>query len=111
MDFDSRRRRLQTDDYAQGQCEYHLERKGVAVPAAGVVNDEPMCARCFAGAAIHPFEKLGDELGAAEDNDARKRYFAKNAEARSRKRLRDARWRSRQRAGAAGGTCQQSVSA
>ena len=53
---------MQTDDFAQGQCEYHLERKGEAAPAACVVNDEPMCAQCFAGRAIHPFEKLGDEL-------------------------------------------------
>ena len=98
------------DESPHSVCEYHLERKGVAVPAVYVVNDEPMCARCFSGLAIFPFEKIGDEIGSATDADAKKRYFARNAEAKARKYLRDALWRARQKA-IAGGTCQQSASA
>ena len=88
---------MQTDPYALGLCEYHLERKGVAVPAARIVNDEPMCARCFAGAAIFAFEKIGDTDGDLESGDRRRAYLAKNQEAKERKRLRDALWRARQK--------------
>jgi hypothetical protein len=75
-----------------------LERKGVAVPATRIVNDEPMCAKCFAGVAIFAFKKIGDTDGDVESGDRKRRYLATNPEARDRKRLRDALWRSRQRA-------------
>jgi hypothetical protein len=88
---------VQTDDYAHGLCEYHLERKGVAVPATRIVNDEPMCPRCFAGAAIFPFEKIGDSEGSEEARESKRNYLARNQHARERKRLRDALWRDRQR--------------
>lgn len=87
---------MPTDDYALGLCEYHLERKGVAVPAARIVNDEPMCAKCFAGVAIFAFEKIGDTDGDAENGDRKRRYLSANPEAKERKRLRDALWRARQ---------------
>ena len=45
-------------------CEYHLERKGVA-SASRSVNGDWMCSRCFAGAAIFSFEKIGDTDGDA----------------------------------------------
>lgn len=93
---------MQTGDYPLRLCEYHLERKGVAVPASHVVNDEGMCARCFAGFAIFNFEKIGDTDGDVESGARRRTYLAKNPEARARlrerKRLRNALWRERQRA-------------
>jgi hypothetical protein len=106
---------LQSDDYQLGLCEYHLERKGTAVPAARIVNDEPMCAKCFAGVAIFAFEKIGDTERDVESGEQRRRYLASNPEARARlqerKRLRNALWRARQRALTSEGACQQNASA
>jgi len=85
-------------DAATGVCEYHLARKGIAVPAAHIVNDEAMCAQCIAGVAIFNFEKIGDSAGDADGTDRKRRYLAQNADARERKRFRDALWRERQRA-------------
>jgi hypothetical protein len=97
-------------DFAIGLCEYHLERKGTAVPATRIVNDEPMCSKCLAGAAIFPFERLGDDDGAVADRDAKARYLANNPKAKERKRLRDALWRARQRE-IAGTPCHANASA
>jgi hypothetical protein len=92
-----------------GICEYHFARSGAVVPASYLVNDESMCAKCFAGASIHPFERIGDS-DAELERDRKQRYFERNPEAKERKRLRDALWRARQKA-ITGGPCQQSVSA
>lgn len=81
---------MQTDA-AKGVCEYHLQRKGVFVPASRVVNDEPMCAKCFAGVAIFNFERTGDK------ETEKRSYLSRSEHYKERKRFRDALWRARQR--------------
>jgi hypothetical protein len=104
-----------TDDIPQTLCEYHLERTGVALRAARIVNNEPMCAQCFAGIAIFAFEKIGDTEGDVETGERRRRYLASNPEARARlrerKRIRNALWRARHREVTSEGACQQNASA
>jgi len=47
--------------YAQGElvqlCKPHLDRTGKRIPAVKIVNDEPMCKRCFLGRSIFPAEE------------------------------------------------------
>ncbi len=64
---------METDDCPRNQCEPHLERQDVSVAAVHVVNDEPMCAPCFAGAAIFAFEKIGDTERDVESGEQRRR--------------------------------------
>jgi len=54
---------LEADRLAGVWCAAHLARTGRRVQATKVVNDEPMCSRCYSGAPIFPRERLNEGRG------------------------------------------------
>jgi len=65
------------DPPLEALCDFHLARKGVAVPASHVVNDDAMCSDCFKGLAVAP-EELAGETGDAGLARNSREYFLRH---------------------------------